>query len=386
MSFVFTTTKSIINHPHAAQALGKYCHKLGISNLLIVTDPGIVNLGMHTPVLKGLDSDSIKYQLFSDVQADPPVEVIERAISFAREHDINGVVGLGGGSSLDTAKLISALVNSAQCLTDVMGIDQITQPRLPLIQIPTTAGTGSEVTPISIVTTVGAEKVGIVSDVLLPDIAVLDPALTLKLPPNITAYTGIDAMVHAIEAYTGAIKKNPYSDMLAKESLAIMSKFIQTAVHHGADLEARNMMMLGATLAGQAFANSPVAAVHALAYPLGGHFHIPHGLSNSLVLPHVMRFNMPMAAELYAELADVILPNTSQKASLSNHEKGEALINHMEYLIDDLDLPKKLENVGVRQGDLKMLAEDASKQQRLLVNNPRTLDKDTILSIYQAAL
>lgn len=384
MSFIFSTTKSIVNAPNSTDELGSYCKKHNIKKALLVTDPGIIQLGLHQKIVASFKKYSIEFVIFDEVQVDPPIEIVEQAIVFAKNNAIDGVIGLGGGSSLDTAKLIAALAYSEQTLSDVFGIDKLSNSRLPLIQIPTTAGTGSEVTPISIVTTGEAMKMGIVSSVLLPDIALLDATLTLKLPPHITAATGIDAMVHAIEAYTSLIKKNIYSDMLAIEALKLMSKYIQAAVHQGDDLEARSNMMLGATLAGQAFANAPVAAVHALAYPLGGHYHIPHGLSNSLVLPHVMRFNIPAAAKLYAELADIIIP---EKCALLNNagEKAEAFVKYLEYLIDDLGLPTSLESVEVNKNSLAMLAKDALKQERLLINNPRSMNEQDILAIYQAA-
>lgn len=384
MSFVFNTTKSIVNAPGASSELGKHCQSLNMNNVLLVTDPGIVKLGLHEKIIANLNKNAINAVLFSQVEVDPPIAVIEKAITFAKQHDIDGVVGLGGGSSLDTAKLIAALTYSEQTVTDAFGIDKLVHFRLPLIQIPTTAGTGSEVTPISIATTGEAMKMGIVSSVLLPDIALLDATLTLKLPAHITAATGIDAMVHAIEAYTSRIKKNIYSDMLAIQALKLMSKNIQTAVHQGEDIDARSNMMLGATLAGQAFANAPVAAVHALAYPLGGQYHIPHGLSNSLVLPHVLRFNIPAAAHLYSELAEIIIPEKCSNLTLKE-EKAEAFVQYLEYLISDLGLPNKLSSVNINKSGLGSLTKDALKQERLLINNPRPMNEADILAIYQAA-
>ncbi|MEP1385401.1 MAG: iron-containing alcohol dehydrogenase [Paraglaciecola sp.] len=384
MSFTFNTTKSIVNAPNSSLNLAQYCENLNMTKVLLVTDPGIVKLGLHLNMLANLEASSLDYVLFSEVEVDPPMAVIENALAFAKQHQIDGVVGLGGGSSLDTAKLIAALTQSSQTLEQVFGVDKLLHSRLPLIQIPTTAGTGSEVTPISIVTTGEAMKMGIVSSVLLPDIALLDASLTVNLPPHITAATGIDAMVHAIEAYTSNIKKNPYSDMLAIEALKLMSKNIQQAVHQGSDLQARANMMLGATMAGQAFANAPVAAVHALAYPLGGHYHIPHGLSNSLVLPHVLKFNAPAAAPLYAQLADIIIPNIASTLTTAE-EKTAAFIQYLEDLIINLNLPNRLASLDIPQSALTMLAKDALKQERLLVNNPRTMNEADILAIYHAA-
>lgn len=381
MSFVFNTTKSLICAPDASLKIGELCLSLGIKKVFVVTDRGLTKIGLHCALLEELKKANISTILFNQVQMDPPASTINEAVKFAKECNIDGVIGLGGGSSLDTAKLIAALVPSSQDLSDIYGVDNIRSTRLPLIQVPTTSGTGSEVTPISIVTTDDSQKMGIVSDVLLPDIALLDPILTLGLPSHITAATGIDAMVHAIEAFTSAIHKNAYSDMLAKQALTLMAGSIRTAVLDGNDLSARSDMMLGATLAGQAFANAPVAAVHALAYPLGGHYHIPHGLSNALVLPHVLRFNQSIAFELYADLYDVIATPSTLNAEL----KSEAFIRYFEVLIPELALPNKLSMVGVPEQELELLAADGIKQQRLLKNNPRAMTEQDILTVYQQA-
>jgi alcohol dehydrogenase len=283
---------------------------------------------------------------------------------------------------MDVAKLVALLAQSDQSLEQVYGVGMAKGPRLPLIQIPTTSGTGSEVTPISIITTGKNTKKGVVSPLLLPDVALLDVELTLGLPPAVTAATGIDAMIHAIEAYTSKHRKNPLSDSLARQALALLSANIHTAVHQGDNRPAREKMLLGSMLAGQAFANAPVAAVHALAYPLGGHFHIPHGLSNSLVLPHVMRFNAPAAAEQYAELAQIIDPTI---ANGSAQTMTQALIESIERLIVQLDLPNQLRQMGIESTQLELLATDAMEQQRLLVNNPREVSYDDALAIYQSA-
>src|SRR5690606_27671604 len=268
----------------------------------------------------------------------PPISVVLDALAQARTHQCDGVIGFGGGSPMDTAKLVALLSKGEQSLQQVYGVGNATGKRLPLIQVPTTAGTGSEVTPIAIVTTGETTKMGVVAPQLLPDLAILDATLTTGLPGPVTAATGIDAMVHAIEAYTSKVRKNPYSDMLAREALRLLSANLHTAVHQGDNVEARSNMLLGAMLAGQAFANAPVAAVHALAYPLGGIFHIPHGLSNSLVLPHVMRFNLPAARGLYAELAPLVLP----AGRPATNDLAGALIDYLVELSENVLLPQRL--------------------------------------------
>lgn len=241
--------------------------------------------------------------------------------------------------------------------------------------MPTTAGTGSEVTPVAIITVSGDEKRGVSSPLLLPDVAVLDPELTLGLPPAITAATGIDAMVHAIEAYASrSPNANPVSRMLAVEALRLLGGNIETAVRDGGDREARAAMLLGSMLAGQAFANSPVAAVHALAYPIGGRYHVPHGLSNALVLPHVLRFNRAEASDEYAALAGHAFP-----APAPDLAEGLAALSAR------LGLPARLREVGVPAEDLPACAADAMKQTRLLVNNPRPVTEADALAIYEAA-
>jgi alcohol dehydrogenase class IV len=289
------------------------------------------------------------------------------------------VIGLGGGSSLDVAKLVALLACGREALSDIYGVGLATGPRLPLLLSPTTAGTGSEVTPISIVTTGAHEKKGVVSPVLLPDVALLDPDLTLGLPPAVTAAIGIDAMVHAIEAYTSAsANNNPVSRALAREALRLLGRNIRRAVHQGHDLEARSAMLLGSLLAGQAFANSPVAAVHALAYPIGGHFGVPHGLSNALVLPHVLRFNAPACGALYAELLPDAFPERARGGA-------EDFVAAVEELSRTCGLEQRLRDVGIPADAIPMMAQDAMKQTRLLVNNPRQLTLEDARAIYEAA-
>ena len=382
-TFEFITAKKIICDVGSVQQLAACCRELAVGRVMLVTDPGIIQTGMADPVVALLERAGISVLLYSEVQADPPEELVLASIDLARRESIDGVIGLGGGSSMDVAKLIAVLAVSEQSLSEIYGIANVRGDRLPLILVPTTAGTGSEVTPTSIITTGATTKTGVISRQLLPDIALLDAQLTVGLPAHVTAATGIDAMVHAIEAYTSKHKKNSYSDMLAREALALMSKNIVEAVHNGSNLEARSRMLLGAMMAGQAFANAPVAAVHALAYPLGGHYHIAHGLSNSLVLPHVLRFNADAAGDLYAQL----LPHLEGNNTVTSGTAAacDAFISYMDRLIDKVELPKKLREVAVPEHDLPMLADDAMLQQRLLVNNPKVVCRDDALCIYRAA-
>ncbi len=381
--FIFQTTRSIIHESGAVSRLGEIMADQEVKSVLFVTDQGIRKAGLLDTAIESLEKKGITVTVFDEVQADPPDKIVLDALELSRRSKVDGVVGFGGGSSMDVAKLVAFLTPSSQQLSDIYGIGLARGKRLPLVQITTTAGTGSEVTPIAIVTTGKNEKKGVVAPQLLPDIAILDPDLTLKLPPQVTAATGVDAMVHAIEAYTSKVKKNPISDALAREGFKLLMNNIRSAVKTGENREARSNMLLGALLTGQAFANSPVGAVHALAYPIGGHFHVPHGLSNSLVLPHVMRFNAPEASREYAELARVVWPDAG---NATDQELTERLISELESLIEEVGLQNHLSQVGVLEEHLPMMAEDAMKQQRLLVNNPREVTYEDAFRIYRQAL
>jgi alcohol dehydrogenase len=349
--------------------------------LVVVTDQGLHRSGLLKTALESLRGAGFQTLVIDDVVGDPPDHVVLAAARRAREFGAEVVLGLGGGSSMDVAKLVAVLTPGTQSLPEMYGVDRVHGERLPLVQMPTTAGTGSEVTPIAIVTTGQTTKTGIVSRQLMADMAILDATLTTGLPRHITAATGIDAMVHAIEAYTSARLKNPLSDLLAREALRLLSSNLLQACGDGQDLAAREAMLLGAMLAGQGFANAPVGAVHALAYPLGARFHLPHGLSNALVLAPVLRFNSAVASPAYAELANILVPDAQGDAST----RARIFINAIEARVSATGLPLRLRDHGILESDLPQLASDAMQQTRLLINNPRPLKEGDALSIYQQA-
>ena len=353
------------------------------SRILLITDPGISQTKILDQAINSIELSKSEVMVFSEVQSDPPESTVMDATNLAIKNNINLIIGLGGGSSMDVAKLVAVLALEKQSLSEIYGIGNAKGPRLPLILIPTTAGTGSEVTAVSIITTGDTEKMGAVSPILIPDIAILDPEITIDLPPHITAATGIDAMVHAIEAYTStSTNNNPISKHLSLEALKLMGSSVEKAVHDGSDIVARSNMLLGSMYAGQAFANSPVAAVHALAYPLGGHYKIPHGLSNALVLPYVLDFNAKTDPQKYAEIAPYVFPNIGGNGS---QETAQEFIEKIINLINRCGLQQKLREVGVDKESLPLLAKEAMKQTRLLVNNPREVTEIDALSIYKSA-
>ncbi|MDP2119208.1 MAG: iron-containing alcohol dehydrogenase [Hoeflea sp.] len=382
--FIFNTTKSIVLRPGAATELAASAADLIGTRCLFITDPGLRRLGLSDAPIASLKTAGIEVTVFDTVEADPGLATLLAAVGAGREADVTGVVGFGGGSSLDVAKLAALLLGSGEDLDQAWGVGNAKGPRLPLVLIPTTAGTGSEVTPVSIITVGDEEKRGVSSPVILPDIAILDPSLTLGLPADITAATGVDAMVHAIEAYASKnANNNPLSRLLAREALRLIGANIETAVFDGRNVEARGAMLLGSMLAGQAFANSPVAAVHALAYPIGGTFHVPHGLSNALVLPHVLRFNAPNAGAVYAQIAHDAFPHLPRDAG--SQAICSAFIDELAGLAVKLGMKTRLRDVGIPETALAKMASDAMVQQRLLVNNPREVTQTDALAIYRAA-
>ena len=379
--FQFQTVANIISGIGSIQELSTIL-KNKYKKALIVTDPGMIQHSLHLPIINILEQCNLPYEIYSDVQADPAEHIVLSAVDFAKSNHVDVVIGFGGGSSMDVAKLIAILANpnQSQSIQEIYGVNNAKGPRLPLILIPTTAGTGSEVTPISIVTTGETTKTGIVAPILYADVAILDATFTTGLPAHITAATGIDAMVHAIEAYTSKIKKNVYADMLAKQALKLLNKNLKIVLADGSNLEARQNMLLGSMLAGQAFANAPVGAVHALAYPLGGHFHLSHGHTNALVLLEVLKFNAPEAKSRYAELMQWLNPYSKG----STDGLCDLFLDHLQSHLDNSGLTLKLRDLNIQENHLEKLAHDAMLQTRLLQNNPRVMQQQDALKIYQA--
>ncbi|WP_262695442.1 iron-containing alcohol dehydrogenase [Kordiimonas aquimaris] len=380
-NFTFDGVPSIIVENGATERLAETLSaRFSVSKIMIVSDPGIAKLGLMEPAIASLKKAGKTVIVFTDVEADPSEATLKKAAAIAMAEQVELIIGFGGGSSMDVAKLVAILACGEQELSGMYGVGNVRSSRLPLVMVPTTAGTGSEVTPISVITTGATTKMGVSDRALYADMAVLDAKLTVGLPRHATAATGIDAMVHAIEACTSRIKKNPVSDALAKTALVMLGENLLPACEDGSDIEARSAMLTGAMIAGQAFANAPVGAVHALAYPLGGYFHIPHGHANALVLPYVLKFNADAAAPLYAELADVV-----GLAGSNVQEKTRMFISWLENLSAKTGIETRLRDMKIKQSDLPMLAKDAMQQTRLLMNNPVDVSEDQALKIYEAA-
>ncbi|HNQ86374.1 MAG TPA: iron-containing alcohol dehydrogenase [Deltaproteobacteria bacterium] len=380
---VFSTTPRIIMGPGSVKTIGAEVKTLGISRVLIVTDKGVIAAGLMKPIEESLKASKVKYAVFDKVEPDPRYEIVADCVETARQSKAQMLIGLGGGSPMDITKVSAVMLTNKGPIGSYFGIGLIPKPGLPTILIPTTAGTGSEVTPIAILSDEGEKlKKGIVSPYLYPAMGVLDPELTTGLPPHVTAATGMDALIHAIEAYT-SINASTITDMYCIKAIELISKNLRTAFAKGDNIEARTAMMEAALLAGIGFANAGVTAVHAFAYPIGAEFHIPHGVANTLMLPHVIRFNVLGNLEKFAQLAK---PFGLPVEGLDNLAIVDRVIATIDRLADDIRVPRHLADFGVKEKDIPMLAEGVMKVTRLLANNPRTLTLDDAKRIYKAAL
>ena len=356
--------------------------KLPVGPCLFITDQDIMGLGLTDGCRAALEAADKPVVLFDAVEADPSRATLMAAVSAGEAAGARSVIGFGGGSPMDVAKLAAYLLGSGDDLDSIWGVDIAQGARLPLALVPTTAGTGSEASPISVITCEGGVKLAVNARPLTADWAVLDATLTLGLPRHVTAATGIDAIVHAVEAFTSARLKNPFSDALAREALRLLSGNLLTACNQPDNLDARSAMLLGAHLAGLAFANAPVAGVHALAYPLGGIHHLPHGVSNALMLRHVLAHNAEAARDHYAELAEIVAPECAGDGSQA---RAALLIERLDQLVADSGIAPRLRDHGIAFEDAPLLAREAMKQTRLLVNNPCPIEEDDARRLYESA-
>jgi len=347
------------------------CADIGLDRLFIVTIPEL--LPFLQTRFKVLESKGV-YILFDDtIQQEPSFDDVHRLMDKARQFNADGIAGIGGGSVMDAAKIASALLDGKQKIRDVVGSEMITGRRCYLACLPTTSGTGSEVSPNSIlIDPADHGKKGIISSFLVPDGAYIDPELTAGVPPAVTAATGIDALTHCIEAFTNKFA-HPITDLYALEGCRLIAGSLKRAFNNGNDIEARSNVALGSLYGGMCLGPVNTAGVHALAYPLGSMFKLPHGVANAVMLPYVMKFNIPGSVQKYKTIA-LALGGTNEKDDLQIALEGVKIV---ERLIDDCKVPGHLSDYGIRKTDLNLLVEEAMKIQRLLKNNPREIsDKD----------
>lgn len=379
---LFRTTKRILFGPGAVEKIGAEAQLLKAKKVFIVTDTGVIQAGLLEGVEKSLQSVGLPFVVFDGVEPDPRIEVAEKSVQLARKEGIDLIIGFGGGSSLDIAKVTSILLTNPGKIDGFFGIDLVPNSGIPVILVPTTAGTGSEATPVAILSDTKEKlKKGIVSSYLFPEVALIDPKLTLRLPPSVTAFTGMDALTHAIESYY-SVNATELSDLLAFRGMELISQYLRIAFANGDNLLARSNMMLGSLLGGMAFANAGVGAVHAFAYPLGGEFHIPHGLANTMMLPYVMRYNILGCPHKFAQMAKAFGEKVD---GLSELDGAEAAVKFVERLSDDIKVPRRLRDVKIPEGAISGLAEAAMKVTRLLANNPRKITLEDAVTIYRSA-
>jgi alcohol dehydrogenase class IV len=369
--------------PGAIGQIGKEVLALKGKKVLFVTDKGVIDVGLLEAAQKAMEDENVLYSVFDGVEPDPRFEIVSECLDLIKKENVDLIIGFGGGSPIDIAKAAAVMATNEGPISEYFGIDLIPKPGLPTLMVPTTAGTGSEVTPISILSDEGEKlKKGIVSPYLFPSVAILDPTLTLGLPPEITAATGMDALIHAIEAYT-SVNATDMTDMLAYQAMTLLYHNMRTSYANGSNLPARSAMMEGSLLAGMAFANAGVTAVHAFAYPIGAEFHIPHGVANTLMLPHVMRFNVLGNVTKFARMVDAFCIRTE---GMDDILKADAAVAAIERLAEDIKVPKQLSQFGIKEKDIPMLAEGVMKVTRLLANNPRVITLEDAKTIYKAAL
>ncbi len=377
----FKTTAKIITGAKSITTLPQEIKQLGGRNVFIITDEGIIKAGICDQVIQILKGSVKAVSVYGSVPPEPPLETIADCLEQARQARCDLIIGLGGGSSMDVAKVISVLLTNKKPLNDLIGINLVEKRGIPKILIPTSAGTGSEVTPIAILTDCSENlKKGIVSDYLFPEVAILDAELTISLPPLATAASGIDALIHAIEAYT-SVNATSMTDHLALRAIELIVSNIRSAWANGNNIEARMKMLEGSCMAGQAFANAGVTAVHAFAYPLGGEFHVSHGVANAVMLCTVLRFNLLANLSKFGTLGKVLCPDIS---STDNKVLANGGILFLEELIADLQLPKTLRELNVPREAIGGMAEGVMKVTRLLANNPRKITLADAVSIYQS--
>ncbi|HEX9016538.1 MAG TPA: iron-containing alcohol dehydrogenase [Chloroflexota bacterium] len=379
----FRIPAQIIFGNGAAEAIGAEARRLGARNALIVCDPTLRKLGIADQAGSWLAAQDIASKIYSEVEFEPSADGVDRAAQFARSSECDLVVAIGGGSAMDTAKALAVLMSNPGGLRDFIGTGLVPKRGVPTILVPTTSGTGAEMTPNSLFYLPEArDKKAIVSPHTIPDVAIVDPLLTLTVPPSVTAATGVDALCHAIESYTSS-NASPMTDMYALEAVRLIGASLRTAVGNGSDLAAREAMARASFYAGISIGNAGTNAVHALAYPLQGQHRITHGIANSLMLPYVIDFNAPSNLQKFARVAEAL---GEAVGGVSLRDAAMKSASACRLLSEDVGIPRKLSEVGVKSEHVEDLVEGAMNVTRLLANNPRRVTRDDVRRIFERAL
>ena len=380
--FSYTGAKKIVFGCGSLAALASHLQDLGAKNPLVVMDKNLAQVGYKDKIAGLLTAAGLKFKVYEKVVPEPPIELADEGAALAIKSKCDSVIGIGGGSAMDVAKAIAVLAANKGKAVDYLGLNKVPKPGLPKIMIPTTAGTGSEVTFTAVFLRKNLKKKeGMNSPYLFPELALLDPELTLSLPAAPTAHTGLDALCHAIESYTSIIA-SPMSEIFSLDAIMLIAANLRTAVHDGSNLAARENMLLGSLYAGLGLANAGVTAVHSLSYPLGGRYGIGHGLANTVLLPAVMAYNLPGALEKFAMIAEAMGENIEE---LPDREAAYLAVEAVESLIEDCGVYDSLQSLGIKQDDFPALADVALTVARPLANNPRKITKEDMIEIYEDA-
>jgi alcohol dehydrogenase len=381
-TFSFTGAKKIVFGNGSLLTLAGHIKELHAQNPLVVIDKNLAKMDLLEKVANVLIPGGIKFTVYDKVEPEPPIELADEGAKIAIKNKCDIVIGIGGGSSMDVAKAIAVLATNKGGAVDFLGLNKVPKPGLPKIMIPTTAGTGSEVTFTAVFVRKNLKKKeGMNSPYLYPELALLDPELTLSLPPAPTAQTGLDALCHAIESYT-SVNSSPVSEMFSLEAIALIAENLRACVHDGQNIVARERMLLGSLYAGIGLANAGVTAVHSLSYPLGGKYGVGHGLANTMMLPAVMAFNIPAALEKFTDVAEAMGENVE---GLPVREAAYLALEAVEALIEDCGIFTSLAQFGIKEKDFPVLADVALNVAVPLKNNPRKITKEDMIAIYAQA-
>lgn len=374
------TPGSIVFGPGTSESLSARLKSFAEGPVVIVTDAGLVKAGVVKQIQELLSSAGREVQIFDAVEPDPDKKCVEECLEAVRQAEAKVLLGIGGGSSLDVAKVTAIIAVNGGGINDYVGIDNVPARGLPTILLPTTAGTGSEASPIAVISDKKQHsKMGIVSPHLYCDLAIVDPSLTLSCPAKVTASAGIDALTHAVEIYTNKFA-SAFIDPLALESIRLIGLHLSNCVQDGSNLTARTGMSLAALYGGMGLGPVNTAAVHALAYPLGGTFDVPHGLANSILLPYIMEFNLPVCRDKFARIGDVL-----GVVGSDDNQKASQALEFIRNLSKDVGIPQRLRDIGIPEEAIGQMAQSAAKVTRLLNNNPRELTVSDISEIYSRA-
>ncbi|MBM7610060.1 alcohol dehydrogenase [Lysinibacillus composti] len=363
----------VISKIGASEEVGEILLAHGYKTILLVTDKGIVNSGLLENIVQSLNNGNIEYKIFSDVEPNPKSATITKIIDQYKDFNIDAVLAIGGGSSIDTAKAVAVMLKNEGNILDYEGVEKIPNEGVPLVAIPTTAGTGSEVTASTIITDENSLfKVAVISSKIFPKLAILDAQLTLNCPRHITSSTGMDALTHAIESYLSK-QKNPVSNAIALHAIKLIEENINRAYYYGSDIHSREKMLEASMLAGYAFSQTRLGNVHAISQAFGGLFDIPHGVANATILPYIMEYNLPAAVDEYVEISKAL---NVYDPHLSAKENAEKVVKKIKEMNKELEIPMYTKELGVNLDHIDQIIKDSMRSGNILVNPRLTTAKD----------